>query len=128
MQAAKAWALWEARASTLLPREAVVEHFEQPYTALSLARIECHYFMNNCFLERNQILSRAGRLRDIPGVIVHGRYDCVCPIEQAFELHRVWPQARLQVVPDAGHAASEPATVEALVAAADEFADKLGAY
>lgn len=128
MQAAKAWALWEARASTLLPRDAVIEHFGAPFTALSLARIESHYFVNNCFLEPDQILNQAGRLHDIPGVIVHGRYDCVCPVEQAAALHRVWPQARLQIVPDAGHAASEPGIIEALVSATDSFADKLGAY
>ncbi|BAZ92741.1 MULTISPECIES: prolyl aminopeptidase [Thiohalobacter] len=128
MQAAKAWALWEARASTLLPREAVIEHFGAPYTALSLARIEAHYFVNDCFLEPDQILDRADRLRDIPGVIVHGRYDCVCPVEQAVALHRVWPQADLQIVPDAGHAASEPGIIEALVGATDSFADKLGAF
>jgi len=128
MQAAKAWSLWEARASTLLPRDAVIEHFGAPYTALSLARIEAHYFINQCFLEPDQILNRAERLRDIPGVIIHGRYDCVCPVEQAFALHRAWPQAELKIVPDAGHAASEPGIVEALVGATDSFADKLGAY
>jgi proline iminopeptidase len=121
MAAAKAWALWEGRASTLLPRPAVVDHFANPSTALSLARIECHYFMNGSFLLEDQILRHAARLRDIPGVIVHGRYDVVCPLEQAWALHEAWPQARLQVIPDAGHSAAEPGIVDALVRATGEF-------
>lgn len=125
MAAAKAWSLWEARTATLLPNRAVLHHFGDPYTALSLARIECHYFMHDAFLEPNQILRDAGRLRDIPGVIVHGRYDCVCPLEQAHELHRAWPQAQLMVIPDAGHAAGEPGITSALVQATDEFAARL---
>ena len=125
MAAARAWSLWEGRASTLLPKAEVVEHFANPQTALSLARIECHYFMNNSFLEDNQLLQHAARLRDIPGVIVHGRYDVVCPLEQAWALHRVWPQAQLMVIPDAGHSATEPGIVEALLAATNRFAARL---
>ena len=122
MAAAKAWSLWEAHASTLLPKPAVVDHFGNPHTALSLARIECHYFMHDSFLEPDQILSHASRLRDIPGVIVHGRYDVVCPVEQAWALHHAWPEARLQVVPDAGHSALEPGIVDALITATSQFA------
>jgi proline iminopeptidase len=122
MAAAKAWSLWEGRASTLLPKAAVVDHFGHPKTALSLARIECHYFMNDSFLRPGQILDDAARLKDIPGVIVHGRYDVVCPLEQAWMLHRVWPQSRLQVVQDAGHSATEQGIVDALVKATDQFA------
>jgi proline iminopeptidase len=121
MAAAKAWSLWEGRASTLLPKAAVVNHFADPYTALSLARIECHYFMNDSFLERDQILNNADRLRDIPGVIVHGRYDVVCPLEQAWALHQAWPQSHLQVIADAGHSATEPGIVDALVNATNRF-------
>ncbi len=121
MAAAKAWSLWEGRASTLLPKTSVVDHFANPFTALSLARIECHYFMNDSFLEPDQILNHAGRLREIPGVIVHGRYDVVCPLEQAWDLHRAWPQAQLQVIPDAGHSATEPGIVAALVTATNRF-------
>ncbi|MGB5538597.1 MAG: prolyl aminopeptidase [Gammaproteobacteria bacterium] len=121
MAAAKAWSLWEGRASTLLPKSAVVDHFANPSTALSLARIECHYFMNNSFLKQDQILSDAAYLRDIPGVIVHGRYDVVCPLEQAWALHRVWPQARLAIIPDAGHSATEPGIVDALLTATNQF-------
>ncbi|MFQ5469660.1 MAG: prolyl aminopeptidase [Gammaproteobacteria bacterium] len=117
MAAAKAWSKWEARAATLLPRREVIDHFSNPYTALSLARIECHYFMNNSFLKPNQILDDANSLADIPGVIVHGRYDVVCPIESAWELHQAWPQAEFHIIADAGHASSEPGIIDALVRA-----------
>ncbi|MCK5481516.1 MAG: alpha/beta hydrolase, partial [Gammaproteobacteria bacterium] len=91
---------------------------------LSLARIECHYFMNNSFLEKDQILNDAHRLHDIPGIIVHGRYDVVCPLEQAWVLHQAWPSSHLQIIQDAGHSATEPGIVDALVTAASEFAER----
>jgi proline iminopeptidase len=126
MAAAKAWSSWEGRASTLLPKASVTGHFDNPYTALSLARIECHYFMHDSFLEPDQILRDAGRLHGIPGVIVHGRYDVVCPVEQAWLLHEVWPQSRLQIIPDAGHSATEEGIVDALVTATGQFALRFG--
>ncbi|HKK07147.1 MAG TPA: prolyl aminopeptidase [Gammaproteobacteria bacterium] len=125
MAAAKAWSVWEGRCSTLLPSGPVIDHFANPYTALSLARIECHYFVNNIFLEDNQILRDAERLADIPGVIVQGRYDMVCPMESAWELHRAWPRAELKVIPDAGHSAAEPGTVDALVQATIDMGERL---
>ncbi|MGB5438557.1 MAG: prolyl aminopeptidase [Gammaproteobacteria bacterium] len=117
MAAARAWSQWEGRASTLLPKTQVVDHFVDPHTALSLARIECHYFMNDSFLEADQILDNIQRLRNIPGYIVHGRYDVVCPVEQAWALHQAWPGSHLQIIQDAGHSATEPGIVDALVAA-----------
>jgi proline iminopeptidase len=126
MAAAKAWSVWEGRASTLLPRDSVVGHFSNPFTALSLARLECHYFMHDSFLEPDQILHDASRLHDIPGVIVHGRYDLVCPIEQAWSLHKAWPQARLEIIADAGHSATEEGIVDALVTATGQFALRFG--
>lgn len=125
LAAARAWSLWEGRASTLLPKASVVDHFASPATALSLARIECHYFMHNSFLEHDQILRHTDRLRDIPGVIIHGRYDVVCPLEQAWALHRAWPAARLEIIPDAGHSATEPGIVDALLRATREFGVRL---
>ena len=122
MAAAKAWSLWEGRASTLLPKTAVVDHFGNSKTALSLARIECHYFINDSFLQPDQILKNTPRLKKIPGVIVHGRYDVVCPLEQAWMLNRAWPQSRLQIIQDAGHSATEPGIVDALLTATDQFA------
>lgn len=126
MQAAKAWSLWEGRTSTLRGSEAVEAHFGNPYTALSLARIECHYFVNDSFLEPDQILRDAPRLAGIPGVIVHGRYDVVCPLENAWQLHKAWPGSELSIIPDAGHSASEPGTVSALVEATIDMAARLG--
>ena len=125
MAAAKAWSLWEGRCATLKPSESVVDHFGAPFTALSLARIECHYFVNNSFLEENQILRNAHRLHNIPGVIVQGRYDMVCPLESAWDLHQAWPQAELKIIADAGHSASEVGIRSALVEAADNMLTKL---
>ncbi len=125
MAAAKAWSGWEGRTITLLPNRSVVDHFTDPHTALSLARIECHYFVNDAFLRPNQLLKHAFRLAEIPGVIVHGRYDVVCPMKSAWDLHKVWPNADLQVIGDAGHAASEPGIRSALIAATDRFAREL---
>jgi proline iminopeptidase len=97
----------------------VVEHFAHPHTAIALARIECHYFMNHAFLEPGQLLAGAHRLADIPGVIVHGRYDMVCPLDNAFALSEAWPQAELRIIRDAGHSASEPPIVDALIRAVE---------
>lgn len=125
MAAAKAWSLWEGRAATLQLSKSVVDHFARPSTALSLARIECHYFMNDSFLEAGQILSNMYRLAAIPAIIVHGRYDIVCPIENAWALHRAWPQATLKIIADAGHSASEPSITDALIKAAMTLAHRL---
>lgn len=125
MASAKAWSIWEGRASTLRPKTSVVDFFGSAHTALSLARIEAHYFRHNSFLEDNQILNNVGQLRDIPGLIVHGRYDIVCPVENAWELNHCWSGSTLQIVPDAGHSASEPGTAHALVTATDNFAEML---
>lgn len=122
MASAKAWSVWEGRTSNLHQKKSVVDFFGSAHTALSLARIEAHYFVNDSFLEENQILNQAGLLQDIPGVIVHGRYDIVCPIESAWELHRAWPGSRLEIIPDAGHSASEAGITDALVRATIEMA------
>ena len=124
MAAAKAWSIWEGRTANLLPNEAVVDFFANPHTALSIARIECHYFVNQAFLEPNQLLEDAQELDGIPGVIVQGRYDLICPMESAWELHQAWPDSELQVIPDAGHSASEPGIRAALVEATDRFAER----
>ena len=97
--------------------KALVEFCGSPHIAIALARIEAHYFVHNIFLEPNQILRHADRLQDIPGIIVHGRYDMICPLENAWELQRAWPNARLEIIPEAGHAASEPGIMNALVLA-----------
>ena len=122
LKAAQAWSLWEGRTSTLLPKESVTDYFGNAHVALSLARIECHYFMHHSFLESNQLLRDAQRLKEIPGYIVHGRYDVVCPISQAYALHQAWPQAHYYVAPTSGHSASEKEIVNALVKATNELA------
>jgi len=126
LTAARAWSLWEGRTATLEPQEAVVDHFANPHVALSLARIECHYFMHDSFLEPDQLLRDAHRLAQIPGAIVHGRYDVICPLENAWQLRRAWPASNLTIVPDAGHSASEPGTVDALVRATAGMARQVG--
>ena len=125
MSAAKAWSLWEGCTATLKGRKSVVNHFSNPHTALSLARIECHYFINNSFLSDNQILDNVDALKNIPGVIVQGRYDVICPMESAWELHKAWSNSKLDIINDAGHAASEPGIINALILAADEVAERL---
>lgn len=125
MHSAKAWSLWEGRTATLLNNKSVVDFFGAPHTALSLARIEAHYFMHDSFLSADQLLRDAYRLRDIPGYIVHGRYDIVCPLQSAWDLHQAWPQAKLEIVPDAGHSAAEPGITHALIHATQELAQRL---
>jgi len=125
MAAAKAWSIWEGRTATLLPDKHTVEHFADPHIALSMARIECHYFTNNAFLEPNQILNDIAKIADIPGVIVQGRYDLICPLESAWELHQAWPGSELHIIGDAGHAASERGIAAALVEATDRLSRSL---
>lgn len=124
IQAAKAWAVWEGRCATLHPNPTVVDHFGHPHVAIALARIECHYFMNHSFLEPDQILRNAPALEGIPGIIVHGRYDMVCPLEQAWALQRAWKTAELRMIPAAGHAMTEPGIREELVRATNEMAGR----
>lgn len=124
-RAAKAWSRWEGMTANLKPNTRVVDHFTDFHYALSIARIEAHYFINNNFLADNQIIVNAAQLAHIPGIIIHGRYDMICPLEQAFELHDAWQTAVLEVIPACGHAASEVAIIDALVKATDTMADVL---
>jgi len=122
LEAARAWALWESSALKLLPDPKVIEEFTEPEMAIALARIECHYFMHNCFFESdNYLIENIDRIRHIRGVIVHGRYDIICPFVNAWDLHRAWPEASLHIIKNAGHASSEPGIVDALVTATDSF-------
>ncbi len=123
LSAAKIWSGWEGATSKLLPDAAFTSHYEEDEFALAFARIEAHYFVNRGFLESDdQLLRNAGRIRAIPGVIVQGRYDVVCPMESAWAMHRAWPEADLVITPDSGHSAFDPPNTRALVAAADRFA------
>ena len=120
--AARAWARWEARLSFMYENASYVSSFDEDAQALAFARIESHYFVNGGFFEcEDQLLRDVGRIRKIPAVIVHGQYDVVCPVQSAYDLHRVWPEAVLRVVPDAGHSAFEPGITHELIEATDRF-------
>lgn len=122
LEAAKAWSKWEAATSRLIVDPKAVDEFDDPEYALSFARIECHYFTNNAFFATNNwILENIQKIRHIPGVIVQGRYDVVCPTQSAWELHKAWPEAKFTIIPDSGHAAAEPGTRSALIEATDSF-------
>jgi proline iminopeptidase len=122
LRAAKAWSLWEAVTSTLRPSPEMKSSMSKDDFALAFARIECHYFVHGGFFEREQqLLEDAVNIRHIPGVIVQGRYDMVCPMETAWALHRAWPEAELFIAQTAGHSAFEPEIVHQLIAATDKF-------
>ena len=121
MAAAKAWSIWEGRTATLKRKEAVVSHFSKAHTASSVAMIESHYFVNNAFLEPDQLLSNIDKIRHIPAYIVQGRYDIICPMESAWDLHKAWPEANFSIIDDAGHAASEEGIARRLVDIMDEL-------
>ncbi|MAZ43662.1 MAG: prolyl aminopeptidase [Legionellales bacterium] len=125
MAAAKIWSTWEAQCATLHPNKKVVERFTDPHNARSIARIEAHFFQNQMFFPENFILDNADKFANIPGVIIHGRYDMVCPPENALALSAAWPKARLNIVRDAGHASAEPSITDALILATNEMAKQL---
>lgn len=123
LEAARAWAVWEASTSKLIPSQLSKERFGMAEFAEAFARIECHYFVNKGFFEsENQLLENIDRIRHLPGVIVQGRYDVVCPMVTAWELHQAWQEAELIVIADAGHSVSEPGIKAALIEATDRFA------
>jgi len=125
MPAAHAWSRYESSCSTLLPDPELVAHFDEDVVALAIARIEAHYFVHRVFMAEGELLSGVARVRHIPGIIIQGRYDAVCPVLTADELHRAWPEAEYVVVPDAGHSAREPGIARELVAATDRFRARL---
>jgi len=122
LAAARAWSIWEASTSFLIANPDQVRHAAAEDFALAFARIECHYFVHSGFFEReDQLMEDIGKIRDIPAVIVQGRYDVVCPMTSAWELHKAWPEAEFIIVPDAGHSSFEPGTLHHLVTATDRF-------
>ncbi len=126
VSAARAWSRWEAATSKLIPSPSLVESFQDARFAEAFARIESHYFVHGGFLDHpDQLLHNVERIRHIPGFIVQGRYDVVCPPQTAWDLHQAWPEAEYHVVPDAGHSATEPGIVDRLVDATDRTADRL---
>nr|MCR4378014.1 prolyl aminopeptidase [Rhodospirillales bacterium] len=129
LPAARAWARYESRCSTLRPLNGGSDDGETSATfnayALSLARLEAHYFQHHCFLRPNELLDRLETVRHLPAHIVQGRYDIVCPMETAYRLHLAWPDSQLHVVPDAGHSGMEPGIARALTQGADSLAEQL---
>jgi proline iminopeptidase len=122
LKAAKAWSIWEGSCSKLHIDQSLRDRFAADDFAVAIARIECHYFINNCFFKgENQLLKNAWRIRDIPCVIVNGRYDMVCPVANAHALHLALPDSDFVIVPDAGHSMTEVGIRQALVAATDKF-------
>jgi proline iminopeptidase len=122
LEAAKSWSIWEASTSKLFLDKSLMNTFGESAFADAFARIECHYFVNKGFFEReDQLLLNIDKIRHIPAVIVQGRYDVVCPMVSAWELHKVWQEAEFIVVPDAGHSMTEPGIQTALIDATDKF-------
>ena len=122
VEAARAWSIWEGSTSKLFFDSDSIERFANPEFALAFARIECHYFMNNSFFPTdNYLIENVGKIQHIPCRIVQGRYDVVCPMTSAWDLHRAWPEADLRIIQDAGHSISEPGIIDALVEATDAF-------
>lgn len=120
--AARAWASWEGATSFIKPNRNYMATTAGDHFALAFARIECHYFINGGFFEHDdQLLANIDRIRHIPATIVHGRYDVVCPLVNAWDLHRAWPEADLRIIPDAGHSAFEPGNRHALIEATDRY-------
>lgn len=121
-EAAKAWSIWEGRTSHLYVSDAEVARMGADDFADAFARIECHYFVNNGFFnDKTALLANVDKIRHIPCVIVQGRYDVVCPMTSAWDLHKAWPEAELRVTPDAGHSAFEPGNVHELILATDKM-------
>ena len=125
MSAAKAWSMWEGRCATLRPNPEVVNSFTDPHLAVSLARIEAHYFVNQAFIASNQVLENMAQIEKTPGIIIHGRYDMVCPLDNAIALYEHWGESELHIIRDAGHASREPSITDALIKATNEMAERL---
>jgi len=125
MRAAEAWSIWEGRTSNLETDADTVNHFGEPFHALAMARIECHYFQHEAFIETNQIINNASAISHLPISIIHGRYDMVCPVNQAFELHEALPNSKLIICNKSGHSAMEDEISKSLVDATDLFAEQL---
>lgn len=126
MSAAKAWSIWEGKTCTLEPNPKKIDFFSSPSAALSIARIECHYFKHDSFLSPNQLLNNMHRIAHLPGILVHGRYDVVCSAKYAWDLHQAWPNSQLNIIRSAGHSSSELGTMDALIRATQEIAKMLG--
>ncbi len=123
LAAARAWSIWEGTTLSLFFDRERIQKFGNESYALAFARIECHYFINKGFFRGdNQLIEDSGRIAHVPGAIIHGRYDVVTPVKNAWDLAKAWPKAELRIVPDAGHAMTEPGIVHEIVTATDKYA------
>ena len=124
LEAAKAWSMWEGSTSKLLQDEKIMQHFGEEDFSEAFARIECHYFIHKGWFDpEDQLLKNISLIRHIPGAIVQGRYDVVCPMITAWELHQAWPEAEFHIIKDSGHSMTEPGIAEKLVQLTEHFAD-----
>ena len=122
IEAAKAWSTWEGSTVRLMQDENFISDFSDEKFAEAFARIECHYFMNNCwFNSNNHLIENVDKIRHIPGVIIHGRYDIICPVVQAWDLHQAWPEADLHIIPDAGHSIFEEGIKDKILEYTEKF-------
>ncbi len=126
MQAAKAWAYWMARCSTLHPNQSVVDYYLNPHVAIALAKLQCHYFSNLGFEAEAEIQRGLKCLAGIPGIMVHGRYDLISPLSGALNLQRRWSGAEIHIIRDAGHSIAEPAIVDAILNSINQLIDRVG--
>ena len=124
MKAAKAWSLWHRRCATMNPLPNATAYSSG---TMRLARLECYYFLNDCFVEDNQILNNINLIKKIPGIIIHGRYDMITPVDNSYQLERAWRKAELDIVRDAGHASSEPALIDAIIKGTEKMAKMVDA-
>ncbi|HTD07183.1 prolyl aminopeptidase [Undibacterium sp.] len=123
-EAARNWSRYEGSCLFLQPQAEAIENFESDAVSLGIGRLEAHYMRNTAFMDDDQLIKNIGRIRHLPAVIVQGRYDVICPPATAYRLHQAWPEARLHLIGDAGHAAMEPGIAAALVAATEQFKEK----
>ncbi len=124
-RAAEAWAEWEAYCAKLIPDSTYISSHITPHKAVALARLKCHYVINNYFLEPGQIMRNMQQIQDIPAIVVHGRYDMVCLMKNSWDLHKAWPRSELYIVPDSGHSATEPGMTNAYILATEKMATLL---
>jgi proline iminopeptidase len=122
MAAAKSWSLWQARCSTLQPHQSIIDQYSDPHAALALATLEPYYVSNNYFIEENQILNNINKIRHVPTHLVHGRYDMICPLAGAWDLHQNLYASNLSIIRDAGHSDRESGIIDALITASKEIA------
>jgi proline iminopeptidase len=121
MSAARTWGRYEGSCIHLLPHPEVEEEFGSDTIGLGVGRLEAHYFSNRGFFSDDQLIRNVDRIRHLPAIIIHGRYDMLCPPLSAWRLHKAWPEANFHMIPDAGHGAFEPSITSALVNATDQF-------